>query len=307
MTTRTSWWKAAAAALALMVPTSAQGMPQVQVSDVIRFFQIYDQAGGRPDAEMLQRDYLAVGTPGLTRFASLRRITGESIAASLAANPDLYAEARGCVDILPQVTQRVDAAIADFQTLSPGADFPPVTIAIGRGRPIAVGEAAGAYIGLEALCAWELPDPNVEDRIVRVIVHELVHTRQTGLAEHADGATVLHAALVEGAAEFVTELLTGSVAYRHLQTAARGRELEIEQAFLRDIDQPALGSSWVYNGGAGSNRPADLGYWVGYRIAKAYWLRAQDKTRAIADILSASDAHAFLEQSGWYPGMVQVD
>ena len=47
----------------------------------------------------------------------------------------------------------------------------------------------------------------------------------------------------------------------------------------------------------------DLGYWVGYRIVKAYYQRSADKQQAFRDILELSDPHAFLAKSGWQPGM----
>jgi uncharacterized protein YjaZ len=42
-----------------------------------------------------------------------------------------------------------------------------------------------------------------------------------------------------------------------------------------------------------------LGYWIGYRIAKAYYARAQDKQAAIHDMLNIDDARAFLDASGF--------
>ena len=46
----------------------------------------------------------------------------------------------------------------------------------------------------------------------------------------------------------------------------------------------------------------DLGYWVGYRIVKAYYQRAADKQQALREILELSDPKAFLAKSGWRPG-----
>lgn len=296
------------AALALLAgpqaaaPAAAQA-PQVSADDVALFYRVYDAAGGAPDGATLQRDYLGRGSAGLARFAELRRITGEAIAAAMAKNPGFYVEARQCADALPRVLPRVDASARRFAELVPGTSFPPVTVAIGRGRPVAVGEARGAYIGLEALCAWKAPDPDIANRMVRVIVHELVHTRQRGLAERTDEATVLHAALVEGTAEFLTELLTGAIAYGHLQRATKGREGAIEAAFLTDVDRPAVGSAWVFNGSVAAGDTADLGYWVGYRIVKAHYARATDKRQALLDLLAIDDAQAFLAGSGWTPGM----
>ena len=48
-----------------------------------------------------------------------------------------------------------------------------------------------------------------------------------------------------------------------------------------------------------TDRPPDLGYWMGYKIAEAYYQKAEDKTQAVADIIQMKDADAFLEASGY--------
>ncbi|MBW8807338.1 MAG: lytic murein transglycosylase, partial [Lysobacter sp.] len=78
--------------------------------------------------------------------------------------------------------------------------------------------------------------------------------------------------------------------------------LEIESAFVRDMDGIDL-SAWFYNYRKGSDEPYDLGYWVGYRIVKAYYLQAKDRKAALKDIIELDDPKAFLAKSGWTPGM----
>ena len=65
-----------------------------------------------------------------------------------------------------------------------------------------------------------------------------------------------------------------------------------------------MGSDWLYNGMGTPERPGDLGYWVGYRIAKAYYQGAEDKQAALRDIIEVRDAKALVAKSGWYPGIV---
>jgi len=50
-------------------------------------------------------------------------------------------------------------------------------------------------------------------------------------------------------------------------------------------------------------QPYDLGYWVGYRIVKAYYLRSHDRKAALRDIIELNDPKAFLAKSGRTPGM----
>ena len=56
-------------------------------------------------------------------------------------------------------------------------------------------------------------------------------------------------------------------------------------------------SNWFYNATTAKDRPADLGYYVGYLITQAYYRSAKDKRQAIHDILNIQDARAFYEAS----------
>lgn len=107
---------------------------------------------------------------------------------------------------------------------------------------------------------------------------------------------------MEGAAEFVAELVSGSVGNSRHAGWTRGRELEIETAFVKDMHGTDL-SAWTDNYQPGSDAPYDLGYWVGYRIVKAYYQGAEDKRAALARILEMDDPEAFLAGSGWEPGI----
>lgn len=294
----------AAAPLSLLAAATASAQaPEIVTSDVERFYAIYDAAGGKPTAEQLQRDYLDKGTPGLAEFAKMRRITGERIAEAIAKTPEVYVEARQCVALLPAVKARLDAAMAKLSALYPRPSYPPVTLAIGRTRPVGTANATGVMIGLEALCATDAMNPDPEDRFVHVLAHEYGHVLQPAAQVESPDMTVLFASLIEGGAELVAEVISGSVGNLNPLLGSKGREAELETAFLADIDEKALGSKWLYNGLGTPEWPGDLGYWVGYRITKAYYQKAADKKAAIREIIEIEDPKAFLEKSGWTPGM----
>lgn len=292
---------ALAAAMATGGVAAGEAGPVIETGDVERFYAIYDAANGQPTAEVLQHDYLDRGSDGLQTLARLRRVTGESIAAAIAKRPEIYSEARGCVEVLPRVRGRLAAAMDKLGDLYPEARFPPITVAVGRGKPVAVGaRETGVQIGLEALCATDFINPDMEDRFVRVAAHEFAHVQQAITFPEGDRPTVLKVSLAEGVAEFVTELTTGAVAYGYMGELIAGREEEIETAFLADAHSTDL-TDWVYN--STPDEPADLGYWVGYRIAKAYYRQADDKHQALREIFAMTDPEAFMARSGWRPGM----
>jgi hypothetical protein len=283
---------------------AAPPAPRIVTEDVTRFYAIYDAARGHPTAEQLDRDYLAPGTQGLREFASLRNVTGARIAATIAARPEIYADARRCLAVLPAVTRRVTTALERLSTLYPEAKSAPVTLVVGRGKPVGITSPSGVTMGLDALCAADFMDPNLEDRFVHTIAHEYGHVQQPAAVQALDnqpGATVLESSLMEGVAEFTAELISGSVGNYQHKAWTKGREAEIEAAFARDEGKTDL-SMWLYNGPGDAAHPSDLGYWVGYRIVKAYYLHARDKHAALKEIFDMPDPKAFLAKSGWTPG-----
>jgi hypothetical protein len=294
----------AALIVALIAPSLAGAAePEIRTDDVDRFYRVYAAANGRPAAEVLQRDYLDHASPGLIQLAKVRNITAERMAKAIETRPRIYEDARRCAAHLPRAKARLGQALRKLGEIYPQARFPAVTVVVGRGNPVGVGDTSGVYIGLEALCAWTTPDPNEEDRLVHVIAHEYIHVQQAAFAEENPEDSVLRVSLTEGVAEFLGELISGSVAYKHLAAAGRGREAEYEAAFAKDIDRKAQGSAWVYNGLGTPERPGDLGYWIGYRIAKAYYVNAPDKAAAIREIIELRDEKALLARSGWSPGV----
>jgi hypothetical protein len=60
-------------------------------------------------------------------------------------------------------------------------------------------------------------------------------------------------------------------------------------------------TGWLYQGDAAADRPADLGYFVGARICRAYYDRAPDKAQALRTIFRLDDPEALLAASRYAP------
>jgi len=199
--------------------------PVILTEDVDRFYKIYDAAGGHPTAKQLQRDYIDSGADGLHQFAKMRNITGNRIAETLTKHPEIYSDAKRCMVVLPRVRQRLEVALRKLGELYPDAKFPPVTIAVGRGKPVGVGSpVSGVMIGLEALCATNWLNRNVEDRFVHVIAHEYAHVQQVRALVDDEHPTVLEGSLIEGAAEFTAELISGDISSFQFKALKNRRE-----------------------------------------------------------------------------------
>jgi hypothetical protein len=276
---------------------------QILTQDVDQFYRVYDATGGHPTEAQLQHDYVDAGSDGLHQFAKLRNLSGETLAKALATHPEVYSDARRCAAALDGVRRRLAITLGKLRELYPEAKHPPVTILIGRDSTSGTTSAVGVLIGLESICSSNWMEPNIEDRFVHVIAHEYAHVQQPVAQTDDPNTTVLLASEVEGGAEFIAELTSGSASNTQLPIWTKGREKEIETAFIADEDSTNM-SNWLYNGSGTPQKPGDLGYWVGYRIVKSYYQHAPDKRAALRDIIQVRDAKAFLARSGWYPGIV---
>lgn len=275
---------------------------EIRTEDVNRFYRLYDAAQGAPTAETLQRDYIDAGSDGVRQFVPYRILSGEALAKEIAAHRDIYDQARNCMKVLPAVKTKLRGAFHRLAALDPDARFPPVTILIGRNNSGGTTGASGVLIGLEVACRSTWLQPDLTERLYHLIAHEYGHVEQPpALDDDSLSSTVLQQSLVEGVAELVAKLISGEVSNVHLQAWTKGREAEIDRAFLADADSTDL-SPWLYNGQGTPDHPGDLGYWVGYRIAHAYYRKAADKRAALKTLLELKDPKTILAESGWKPG-----
>lgn len=283
-------------------PSVAPEQPHVLIGDVTRFYAVYDQDHGKPSVHDLQRDYLDPGSVGLHQFVTARIGSAQKLAQAMAKAPRDYRGARRCESALPAVRNDLREVFSRLARLDPHASFPPVTVVIGRDNSGGTTTPEGVTIGLEVVCRSNWLDPDVVQRMVHLIAHEYVHVQQPAAQVDAPpGATLLFQSLMEGGAEFIGELTSGEVLNQQLKRWTRGKACRIE----RDFQAQALGtdvSAWLYNGPGTPAKPGDLGYWVGYRIVRAYYHHARDKMQAIQAILNVNNFNAaeFLRRSGWH-------
>ncbi len=288
----------ATAAVAWAGPRDAE----VLTSDVDLFYRLYDAAGGKPTAEVLDRDYIKGGTDGVRQFVPHRILSGEELAKTVAENGALYDNARKCLQALPAVRTRLHTAFAKLARLYPEARFPPVTILIGRNNSGGTTGKSGVLIGLEVVCHTTPEKGDIAAFMTTLIMHEYGHVQQfPDGGEDAHRADLLTQSLIEGEGELTAELTTGHISNTQLLAWTKGHERAIDEAFVADMDKTDL-KPWLYNGRGTAEKPGDLGYWVGWRIAKAYYLKARDKPAALKTLFELKDPKAILAASGWKPG-----
>lgn len=275
-------------------------------SDLDNFWRAYGDAANAASVDekeqIFQREYLDKGSAGLKDFVKLRIKSAHELAGVMQKRPKFYASLK---EITPRVTGMEPVMRASFvklKELYPNAVFPDVYFLIGVMNSGGTTAGSGLLIGLEM--HGKTPDTDMSemdswlrqvlgsvDELPQVVAHELIHYQQTGA-----GNTLLAQCLHEGSADFVGELISGGQINAHLREYGDAHEADLWREFSPAMDKNNA-SKWLYQGDKSKDRPADLGYYMGYRIAEAYYLHAEDKKKAIHDILTVHDFPAFLQGS----------
>ena len=306
----------------LLISTTsiAQSEPQLNrdpekvkfvTSDIQNFWRAYDLATKETDktkrVAVFQAEYIDKGSPGLKDFLRLRIKSAETLVGTIDRMPKYYASI--CPETLQvqRMEKRMRAAFNKFKSIYPGAVFPDVYFLIGVLNSGGTTGPSGLLIGTEMygktaktpmdeLSAWLKVVLASVDNVPGIVAHESCHYNQnynTG----PDQRHLLGKSLQEGACDTIGELISGRNINEHLKVYGKTHDEEIWRDFEADMYKPDI-SKWMYNAFAAKDRPADLGYYIGYLITQAYYRNAKDKRQAVHDILNIQDARKFYEASG---------
>lgn len=289
---------------------------QFVIDDVRRFWSAYDAGGREGNAAAFQAHYLDSATAGLRNFIASRSITAASLVAVVTAYRAYYDALRPVSRAITPgdpVFAEIRGNYARIKQRYPEAFFPPVTLLFGRFSTGGTTGSAGMLIGMEfygtdanaplgELSAFARNNQfSLRTDFAPLVAHEHAHILQlaTGAKGGQGGQTLLTRALFEGGADFVGELASGRATYRRQFAAWQAREREFWTAFQRDMQGTDV-SRWLYNqGNASADWPGDVGYFIGYRIAQAYYAQAADTSLALRELIAQRDPAAILQRSGY--------
>lgn len=132
--------------------------------------------------------------------------------------------------------------------------------------------------------------------IKSLIAHELVHTQQPN--GDNENESLLSQAIIEGSADFIATLLLEKQSMNSaIFNYGEKNQRKLWSEFKSDVDARKTfeETDWFYN--YNSKRPADLGYYIGYKIAESYYKNSANKKQAFKDIINMNEPIEFLEQS----------
>ena len=284
-------------------------------SDIPNFWQVFDKATLKNAADLFQREYIDVGSPGLHGFLQSRIVNGHALAGTVAARAQYYAAIRAntlAVDQKPEIKQAIQASFRRLKEIYPEAIFPDVYFLIGRMNSAGTTNGSQALLiavemnardektPVEELNNWEKAVVGQIEHLPHIVAHELIHIEQSQAnPQRSNGnQTLLAQALTEGGADFLGEMISGGIINRVQRAYGNEHERDLWAEFSGAMHGTDA-SHWLYQGDKSKGRPADMGYYEGFKICEAFYKRASDKREAIRRIVALSDPDAILKEGGY--------
>lgn len=279
---------------------------QLVTRDIDLFWRAYDLAAQDPaHAEAIyQREYFAKGSPGLQDYYQLKIGSIQEFVDNQRRKPAFYRAIRPNTLRIAALAPQIRAGFYKLQALYPGATFPNVYFVIGSWTSAGTVSGAGLLVGADQLCGtpttpvqelsvWGQRNLGTLAQLPYVVAHEHIHSLQP----ESPDRSLLRGAINEGMADFLAELTAGQQPNARLQPYGLAHEQQLWAAFTQEMASNDW-RNWIANSTQETaDKPADLGYFVGYRICQSYYQEMADKKQAVYDMLHIRDFPAFLAKS----------
>lgn len=262
---------------------------RIVTSDVTLFWEVLDSGREETLAARLHCDYLRRGTDAVRDLIPMRIVSGERLAETVTTRRERYDAARQSSLTMGEMEPEIRSVFHAMKARYPDAVFPDVYFVVGRLNTGGTVSQRGLLIGAEMY--------SDHSGVVPIVAHELVHYQQRPISRGQ--RTLLAQSIMEGSADFVTELIVGDHINHRAHEYGLPRERELWDEFVQIMHGNDY-AGWLY-GSPTDGRPADLGYFIGYRITQAYYARAGADDQALREILNVTDYAAFLQRSGYDP------
>lgn len=279
-----------------------QEIVTIITKDIDNFWKAYDATAPEFNPDVFQQLYFEKGSPGLKSFNKVRIKGAENLVKVINKRPDYYASLRTSTSKISSMEEAIAKSFQKMKELHPGMKPPTVYFVIGAMNSGGISSDDGLIIGADMygltvdtdtteLSDWLKTVLKPVEEIPHIVAHELVHFYQ-----RYDGGNLLASCIKEGGADYIAELISGKHINQPVHDYANPREKELWNEFQQRMLEKDL-SGWLYSSSPG--RPNDLGYWIGYKITKAFFEKSPDQKQSMKEFLTIKDFEKFLNDSGY--------
>ncbi|THD68783.1 hypothetical protein E7Z59_00185 [Robertkochia marina] len=273
---------------------------ELYYSDIEHFVEAYQELENNSDTlAVLQTFYFDRATPGLKEFINRHQLTPQMLKEALTKYPDRYGLIPSMLSNIRETEARYKELMKTYSTILPNAMYAPTWLLVDANRGIGQASMVGQLITVERVA------DNME-KLKKLTTHELTHFQQAMamggqkyVSLYSSSENMLGICLREGGAEFITWLVNDDITRTKSLTYIEENEEALKVRFKEDL-QSQNKKYWLWDSLDQKDNPGLLGYAIGYKICKAYYDKADDKTQALNDILMMENAEEFLIKSTYF-------
>lgn len=276
----------------------------MEIASMNQFWDYFERAAkDTSSAKDIFKEFIFEGPKELrdfyvVRYINLNTMYGQMINAS----PEYfhYLKNQFNPDSIEAFKSKTTRWMRNFKKIYPKAVFPKVYVVPGILNSGGTATEMGLFVGgdmygrsdampTEGLTNWQKEAIMKVSDLPGLTLHELMHFQQN-YQDTENNETVLAQVISEGVCDFLVELCSGEE-LTNSNLLYLGNQ-ENEQKIMDDLKKDLFSednSKWLYNGGAITDRPHDLGYTVGYLISKSYYNNTPDKKNAVFELLNTND------------------
>jgi len=276
----------------------SQNKQLIETNDIDNFWKAYDKlqnASNRADSiKIIQIEYIEKASEHFQEFIRLRNFNAEEYINIIEKHPKFWKSIRKETENVKNKKEEIEKVLDLYEALIPNFKRPNVCFAIGCLRTGGTVSENLILIGTEiAASTSETEKSELSDWLKSVIgktgdlltmvAHETIHTQQIGNLTRDLAVQSIN----EGVADFLTEKVLGNTINKTAFLFGENNECDLKLEFLSNykMDKKNI-VNWLYNGNQSKNRPADLGYFIGYKIAQEYFNKSKNKKKAISNLLN---------------------
>jgi tetratricopeptide (TPR) repeat protein len=283
---------------------------KINTDDIDIFWKAYNIAEkeGADKVKVYRKSYLEEGSDGLDDFWKSKIISVESFVKGHNQKKKFYPTIKATTEKLNDYKKEIISDCVKLKEFYPDARFPNTYLLIGNFESRSYISGNGLLIAAEVGC--KTPDVPVDEltpweksifkdlnNFPITVMREVIRFQQPDADAFNGDTTLLANSIKEGMADFITELVFGKLLHQSQHDFAKGKEKIIWEKFKKEMmlnrTKYWIGSDSQEN----KDMPADMGYWVGYQICKAYYEESEDKKQSISEMITLQEFVDFLELS----------
>lgn len=259
------------------------------------------------DENIIQSQYFNPASPGLTELIKKDGLSAQGFSQYLKKNYNFIKSICKEIDFIESDSTRLRSLLKKYSDTFSTAKYQPVYFLIGQNYHGGTVTNEGFVIELQLnSLGLKIIDFTSQDTtrishyhdLDQIFIHEQVHVSRE---EQYISGSLKRMSIDEGSCDYIAYIITGKKGNpdTYLYGAENFESLKKEWKQDLEKDLKSVRSLWVWNWGKKQERPPDLGYFIGFKIAESYFNNSENKEKALIEILEMKDYESFYETSGF--------